>query len=122
MNRRFLALALAGTLSLSLLAGLPNLRQLEAWGDNQVTDLSVLSGLTQLTSLAINISGGEINTPLSLAPLANLTGLQTLTLQVRASDLSPLSSLTGLQSANITAPGVSDWSPLSHVPVVRQGE
>ena len=107
--------------SLSLLAGLPNLRQLEAWGDNQVTDLSVLSGLTQLTSLAINISGGEINTPLSLAPLANLTGLQTLTLQVRASDLSPLSSLTGLQTLTIRYPElVSDWSPVEHVPTVNK--
>ena len=107
--------------SLSLLSGLPNLQQLEAWGANEVTDLSPIGGLTQLTSLAINISGGEINTPISLAPLANLTNLQTLTLQVRVSDLSPLSALTGLQTLTLRYPElVSDWSPVEHVPTVSK--
>ncbi|MBS5544762.1 MAG: leucine-rich repeat domain-containing protein [Lachnospiraceae bacterium] len=107
--------------SLSLLSGLPNLQQLEAWGVNEVTDLSPIGELTQLTSLAINISGGEINTPISLAPLANLTNLQTLTLQVRASDLSPLSALTGLQTLTLRYPKlVSDWSPVEHVPTVNK--
>ena len=107
--------------SLSLLSGLPNLQQLEAWGANEVTDLSPIGGLTQLTSLAINISGGEINTPISLAPLANLTELQTMTLQVRASDLSPLASLTGLQTLTLRYPElVSDWSPVEHVPTVNK--
>ena len=107
--------------SLSLLSGLPNLQQLEAWGENEVTDLSPIGELTQLTSLAINISGGEINTPISLAPLANLTNLQTLTLQVRASDLSPLSALTGLQTLTLRYPElVSDWSPVEHVPTVNK--
>ena len=107
--------------SLSLLSGLPNLQQLEAWGENEVTDLSPIGELTQLTSLALNISGGEINTPISLAPLANLTNLQTLTLQVRASDLSPLSALTGLQTLTLRYPElVSDWSPVEHVPTVNK--
>ena len=107
--------------SLNLLAGLPKLRQLEAWGENQVTDLSPIGELTQLTSLALNISGGSLNAPLSLAPLANLTGLQTLTLQVRASDLSPLASLTDLQTLTVRYPElVSDWSPVEHVPNINQ--
>ena len=107
--------------SLSILAGLPQLRQLEAWGENEVTDLAPIGELTQLTSLAINISGGENNTPISLSPLANLTGLQTLTLQVRASDLSPLAALTGLQTLTLRYPElVSDWSPVEHVPTVNK--
>ena len=107
--------------SLSILAGLPQLRQLEAWGENEVTDLAPIGELPQLTSLAINISGGENNTPISLSPLANLTGLQTLTLQVRASDLSPLAALTGLQTLPLRYPElVSDWSPVEHVPTVNK--
>ncbi len=107
--------------SLNILAGLPELRQLEAWGENEVTDLSPIGELTQLTSLAINIAAGGNNAPISLAPLANLTDLQTLTLQVRASDLSPLAALTGLQTLTLRYPDlVSDWSPVEHVPTVNK--
>ena len=60
--------------------------------NNEVTDISPLASLTNLSRL--DLTGNEIS---DLSPLASLTNLTKLTLTGNEiSDLSPLSALTGL--------------------------
>jgi RHS repeat-associated protein len=77
----------------------------------QVADLSPLSGLSKLQSLALvdaGISNGE------LAALSSLSGLQSLDLRYDAiSDVSAVAGLASLSSLRLYADPVTDLSPLA---------
>jgi Leucine-rich repeat (LRR) protein len=93
---------------LSPLSGLSELTKL--WlNSTQVSDLSPLSGLSGLTELCLN------STKVSdLSPLSDLSGLTALWLSsTQVSDLSPLSGLSGLTALSLSSTEVSDLSPLS---------
>ena len=68
-----------------------------ALGYNSISDISALSGLTNLSDLSLD--GNSIS---DLSPLAGLVNLKYLSLEGNAiSDLSPLKSLTNLQDLYI---------------------
>ena len=67
-----------------------------------VKDLSGIENLMNLTKLEIN---GEYNDIKDIAPIANLTKLEELSLEnVKIKDISALSKLTNLRSLNIAGP------------------
>ena len=79
--------------------------------DNRISDLSPLSGLTNLTELRL----GE-NSVSDLSPLTGLTNLATLLLQRnRISGLSPLAGLTNLTRLGVASNNISDLSPLARL-------
>lgn len=93
---------------LSPLSGLTNLYSLDIIG-TRVADLSPLATLTNLKSLSI--LGSQIE---DLSPLATLTELRSLTIYVtKISDISPLTTLTNLRSLSIFGPRIRDISPLA---------
>ena len=103
-------------IDLTPLSGLTSLRILRT-GSN-VTDLSPLSGLTELRELDLTYGGYSSSDSKeydSLAPLANLTNLASLTIRnLKVSDLSPLSGLIKLRSLTIhNAASIRDLSPLA---------
>ena len=128
-NLRFLEIH-GDSADLSILAGLPNLKDLVI-ADTNISDLSSVAGLINLESLAFSndnisdISGlaGLTNlkyihtwgNPFSnLSPLARLTKLETLDIcGAELSDLSPLAGLTGLKELYLAGNGISDVSPLA---------
>jgi transglutaminase-like putative cysteine protease len=92
----------------SPLSGLINLKTLYL-GRNQITDVSPLSGLTNLQEL---ILGGNQITDVS--PLSGLTNLRDLSLtENQIIDISPLSGLVNLSWLNLDSNQISDVSPLS---------
>ena len=92
---------------LSLLAGLTQLERLEL-SDNQISDLSPLAGLTQLERL--ELSDNRIS---DLSPLKGLTNLKWLNLHGnQISDLSPLAGLTNLEVPWLSKNKITDLSPL----------
>ena len=94
---------------LSPLANLTNLTSLELYANMiQISDISPLASLTNLTYLGL--WSNQIS---DISPLANLTNLTSLHLQLnQISDISPLTSLTNLISLYIGANQISDVSPL----------
>ncbi len=104
-------------LDISGLANLTNLQTLEISGD--VASLDALAGMTKLQSLRI-YGGSNDRGYSSLAPLANLTGLTDLYLNLneQVSSLAPLGSLTNLRSLELyingdyNHPVLTDISPL----------
>ena len=78
-------------------------------------DLTGLEAFKNVTALNITgISTTTKSTFTSLAPLAGMTKLTSLTLQSgNAPNLSPLSSLTNLTSLTVRGNGVTDLSPLA---------
>ena len=92
---------------LSPLTGLTQLTQLYLGGNN-ISDISALAGLTNLTQLGL---GG--NSIADILPLAELTNLTWLGLwDNRISDLSPLTGLTQLTQLYLGGNNISDLSPL----------
>ena len=93
---------------LSSISGLTNLKKFRITGENSnssvnnISDLTPLAGLTNLEYL--QISGATIS---DLSPLSGLTNLTTLRIDgfLDIKDLSPLSNLTGLQALWIRASG-----------------
>ena len=76
--------------------------------DNEITDLSPLKELTNLSELCVY--GSEIT---DLSPLKGLTNLKNLDLRWnQISDLSPLKGLTNLRVLSLTGNQISDLSPL----------
>ncbi|MFQ4138751.1 NACHT domain-containing protein [Nodosilinea sp. PGN35] len=110
----YLSLDQAQVSDLSPLSGLTQLSTLSL-AQTQVSDLSPLSGLTQLSTLSL------AQTQVSdLSPLSGLTQLSTLSLnQTQVSDLSPLSGLTQLSTLSLDQTQVSDLSPLSGLTKLR---
>jgi Leucine-rich repeat (LRR) protein len=79
--------------------------------DNQISDLTPLSELTNLETLSL------VDNQISdLTPLSELTNLETLSLVGnQISDLTPLSKLTNLQSLDLYTNKVTDITPLSNL-------
>ena len=106
---------------LSGLANLTNLTDLDLWSVG-VSDLSPLSGLSNLEYL--RVEGPNIG---DLTPLSSLTGLQELSLQTEGyglSDISPLSPLTNLVTLQLSVTGrnygdINDLSPLAGMTKLR---
>ena len=93
---------------LSPLTGLSNLTWLEL-GYNSITDVSSLSVLANLTHLDVSF-----NSITDVSPLTKLTNLATLHLSGNSfRDISPLSTLTNLTRLELIATYVSDVSALS---------
>lgn len=93
------AAALAGTLSIA----------------GPIGDLTGLEAFTNVTTLSITgFSGTTKSTFTSVAPLAGMTKLTSLTLQSgNAQNLSPLASLPALTKLSVSRNGVSDPSSLA---------
>lgn len=78
--------------------------------DCGLTDVSALSGLTQLLTLDL-----MLNDIADISPLRYLTGLTELHLSMneRLEDISPLSTLTSLTTLSLNGTSVTDLSPIS---------
>jgi hypothetical protein len=85
-------------------------------GEDDLSDLTPISGLTGLETLVL------FNHRISdLAPLASLQNLKTLRLEVnRISDLGPLAKLRMLESLRITDNQISDLRPLKDLTVLSE--
>ena len=93
---------------ISALTGLTNLADLSL-SENRITDISPLSGLTNLTSLYL-----RSNSIWDISALAGLTNLTSLNLgSSLVSDISALAGLTNLTSLNLGSSLVSDISVLA---------
>jgi hypothetical protein len=93
---------------LTPLSGLSNLTALYLAGTG-VTDVAPLSGLTNLTTL--NLLGTGVK---DVSPLSGLTNLTTLKLTgTGVTDVRPLSGLTNLRALYLTRTRVTDVAPLS---------
>ena len=95
---------------LTPLSGLTNLAAL-VLDNNQIADLSPLSGLTNLTALSL------VNNQIAnLTPLSGLTNLKSLYLDKnQIASLSPLSGLTNLIGLNLASNQIASLSPLSEL-------
>ena len=93
---------------ISPLSGLTKLYSLSLMGD-RVSDISPLSGLKNLGSL--HLTGNQISVISALSGLTNLTTLDLSGNQI--SDITKLSGLTNLRWLNLTYDPVSNISPLS---------
>ena len=98
-----------------------NLQRLDFSGDwvsgtgltnsNEVSNVSLLSGLTQLTSL--DLGGNNVS---DISPLAGLTNLKSLFLGGNSvSDISTLADLTKLTQLELGGNNISDISPLAEL-------
>ena len=93
----------------SELSDLTNLKELHLVGNSITTDLSALSGLSNLTHLKLDYS-----TITDISPLSSLTNLRHLSLSdTHIRDLSPLSGLTKLTHLRLIGTNTMDVSPLS---------
>ena len=96
------------------LAGLTNLTELSLSG-SRINDISPLAGLTNLTVLSLVWT--QIN---DISPLERLTNLTFINLhQSQVSDISPLARLTNLTSLNLTDSQISDITPLAGLTSLR---
>ncbi len=85
-------------------------------GNNNISDISPLSGLTSLIGLLL-----DNNNISDISPLAGLTNLSSLTLgNNNISDISPLSGLTRLQVLLLDNNNITDISPLAGLTDLRQ--
>lgn len=96
---------------LSVVANMPHLISLTVFGGKRLTDLSPLSGLTELQALTLN------NNRISdVSPLAGLTKLIYLDLQAnQITDVTPLAGLTGLTRLFLANNPIQDYTPLAQV-------
>ena len=117
----------------SELSDLIHLKELHLVGNSITTDLSALSGLSNLTHLNLDYSTITDISPLSsltnlrhlslsdthVRDLSPLTGLARLThlrlIGTNTTDVSPLSSLTNLTTLVLSHNGIEDVSPLSNL-------
>ena len=96
------------------LGQLKNLQVLSLEDNPGITDLSPLTGLTELTALNLMGTGAT-----DLTPISGLTGLEELDLaNPDLADLSPLAGLTGLKilyldDGNMVSSAITDLSPLA---------
>jgi len=92
------------------IAALVHLEELYIYGNNSITDVAPLVGLTTLRDL--NLARNRIE---DIGPLAELTGLTSLSLYGNPiRDISPLAALTGLTRLQVDhAAALTDLSALS---------
>lgn len=77
--------------------------------ETRISDLSPISGLTELKMLLLSLTNVR-----DLTPLAGLIALERLTLDLtKVHDLSPISGLTALKSLFLSGTQIDDLSPLS---------
>ena len=111
--------------SLEPLSGLTNLQSLSVRvrPANDCIDLSPLANLTQLKTLCVATDQNDHVSARNLSALSSLTNLSSLELRINnLTDLSAMASLSNLQTLTISDPdGISDWSPVAHVPVINKG-
>lgn len=101
-------LSYEGISDISVLSGLTNLKSLSLNG-NHISDISALSGLTNLEWL--DLSGNNIS---DISALSGLTNLEWLALDGNnISDISALSGLTNLKTLCLETNNISDISALS---------
>lgn len=95
---------------LSFLSGMTELTELHLQGDLQLTDISPVAGLTNLTTLSISSNGGTSSCLIAdLSPVAGLTSLKELRLDVGdVENLDALAGLTELTTLSIYNDGSSD--------------
>lgn len=93
---------------ITLLSGLTELRSLNL-SNNQITNISALSGLTALETLTLY--NNQIMDISALSGLSNLTSLDLERNQI--TDITPLSGLTNLKSLELSSNLISDTSALS---------
>ena len=94
----------------SPLTGLTQLRNLNL-SDNRIADVSALSELTQLTWLYLGNNGIT-----DVSPLADLTRLTILWLSNNSiTDVAPLAELTQLSDLNLSDNPITDVSPLAEL-------
>ena len=80
-------------------------------GENEISDITPLANLTQLQHL--DLRNNYIS---DITPLANLTQLQHLDLRSnKISDITPLANLTQLKTLIITHTPIIDFSPVAHL-------
>ena len=108
---------------LEALSGLTGLTDLTLDIDGQVTDLSPLSGLVNLTYL--DLYAFDVPALGDLSFLRNMKQLRTLNLaESTLTDLSVLRELPALENFSIreySGSNITDWSPTEHIPnVVRE--
>jgi internalin A len=107
-NLTILTLNVNRVVDASPIAGLNKLQILYLGHNPNLSDISALSGLTQLSELYL--SGDRIS---DLSPLSGLTRLRNLYLRRnQISDITPLASLTGLSSLDLDTNRIRDASPL----------
>ena len=100
----------AGISDLSVLSGLTNLVHLKL-GHNEISDLTSLAGLTRLEMLEL-----DQNRIWDLSPLSGLVNLKMLELSDNyISDLFPLAELTNLEVLRLKGNKISDVSPLTEL-------
>lgn len=107
--------------SLDALSGMTKLQSLRIYGgsnDGGYSSLAPLANLTSLTDLYLNLNEQVT----SLAPLGSLTNLRSLELYINGdynspalTDISPLGKLTNLQTLTLTERGVTDISALKNL-------
>ncbi len=97
-----------GIVALTGLEYATNLKLLWLW-DNQISNVSALSGLMELMDL--DLSGNQISDVSALSGLMDLTDLDLSGNQI--SDVSALSGLTDLTDLDLSGNQISDVSPLS---------
>ena len=96
---------------------MPNLISLNL-GSNQISDLTPIAGLTNLTVLSFGGFGGNLITDLS--PLAEMTNMTSLALtNNQITDLTPLAGMTYLASLGLGGNQVTDMSPLAELSNLR---
>ena len=97
---------------LTPLAGLINLTELNLQGNKYLTDLTALANLTNLTVLFL-----YDNSSLSdITPIANLTSLTHLGLAgTKVSDIAPLENLANLTNLDLRENNISDITPLGNL-------
>lgn len=104
------------------LAGLDKFKKLSSLQltNTAVSDLSPLSGLTELTDLDIWSGDASLGGSVSdLGPLAGLTKLSTVNLMWnKITDISALSGATGITELYLGGNSISDISPLANMPLL----
>jgi len=106
-----LAFACTSIKGIEPLAGLTNLKDLQAWGTRTITDISPLANLTQLER--VWISNNLIS---DLSPLSGLEKLSYLAVDDNiVSDVSPIAGLTNLKHLQISDNPIKDYTPLSNI-------
>ena len=98
------------------LTGMEHLAGLELVGlsNNQISDLTPLASLTNLTDLFLYNNNYNNNQTLDLTPLAALTNLTTLGLgNSQINDLTPLAGLTNLTTLRLDNNQIIDLTPLA---------
>lgn len=107
-ERKFLSISDKNITDISALGELTNLTELSLW-NNQISDISPLASLVNLTRL--ELFHNQISDISSLASLTKLVWLKLDYNQI--SDISPLASLNGLTLLHLSSNQISDVTPLA---------